>query len=397
MFEHVESFPGDPILSLVDAFNADVRQNKVNLSIGIYSDEEGCVPTLRSVVDAERSLPSRALMSPSYLPMDGLADFRKVVQFLLFGEDSPAVEDRRIATIQTVGGTGALKVGADFLYRYFPSSTAFVSDHTWDNHVGIFQGAGFTVNRYRYFDQQSKGVDFEGMLADIIAMREQSIVVLHPCCHNPTGADLTPAQWDQLVSVVQQRNLIPVLDMAYQGFGDGIEEDAYAIRAFERVGIKFFVNNSFSKIFSLYNERVGALSVVCAGADEAQRVLGQLKSTVRTNYSSPPAMGARLVSAVLMDEERKRAWHQEVSVMRERMNGMRQALRAAVELRRPGVDFSYLTSQRGMFSFTGLSPEKVEILRKDWGVYLVGNGRLCVAGLTARNVPHVADALVGVL
>jgi len=397
MFEHVESFPGDPILSLVEAFNADARQNKVNLSVGIYYDEEGRVPTLQSVIDAERSLPARALMSPSYLPMDGLADFRKAVQFLLFGEDSSVVQERRVATIQTLGGSGALKVGSDFLHRYFPSSTAFVSDFTWDNHVGIFQGAGFTVDRYRYFDKQSKGVDFEGMLADLLEMPGQSIVVLHPCCHNPTGADLTPAQWDRLVSVVQQRNLIPFLDMAYQGFGDGMEEDAYAIRAFERSGIKFFVSNSFSKIFSLYGERVGALSVVCSDAEEAQRVLGQLKSTVRTNYSSPPATGARLVSAVLLDEERNLAWRQDVELMRNRITGMRRALRIAVEARKPSADLMYLTTQRGMFSFTGLSLEQVETLRSDWGVYLVGNGRLCVAGLTTQNVPYVADALVSVL
>jgi aromatic-amino-acid transaminase len=397
MFEHVEPFPGDPILSLVEAFNADARQDKVNLSVGIYYDEEGRVPTLRSVVDAERSLPARALTSPSYLPMDGLADFRKAVQTLVFGEDSPVAASRRVATIQTLGGSGALRVGADFLHRYFPSAIAFVSDYTWDNHVGIFQGAGFTVDRYRYFDKQSKGVDFEGMLSDLLAMREQSIVVLHPCCHNPTGADLTPVQWDRLVSVVQQRNLIPFLDMAYQGFGDGIEEDAYAIRAFERAGIKFFVSNSFSKIFSLYNERVGALSVVCADAEEAERVLGQLKATVRVNYSSPPATGARLVSAVLLDSQLNRAWREDVGLMRERIGGMRRALRAAVETRKPDADLSYLTSQRGMFSFTGLSSGQVEVLRRDWGVYLVGNGRLCVAGLTTRNVSRVAEALVSVL
>jgi aromatic-amino-acid transaminase len=397
MFEHVEPFPGDPILSLVEAFNADARHDKVNLSIGIYYDNEGRIPTLGSVADAERSLPERALTSAAYLPMDGLADFRKAVQVLLFGDESLVAESQRVATIQTLGGSGALKVGADFLHRYFPSSTALVSDYTWDNHVGIFHGAGFKVDRYRYFDKLSKGVDFEGMLSDMLAMREQSIVVLHPCCQNPTGADLTPAQWDRLVSVFQERNLIPFLDMAYQGFGDGIEEDAYAIRAFERAGVKFFVSNSFSKIFSLYNERVGALSVVCKDAEEAERVLGQLKSTVRINYSSPPATGARIVSAVLLDAERNRVWRQEVGLMRERVRGMRQVLRDVVEAKKPDVDLSYLTSQRGMFSFTGLSRERVEMLREDWGVYLVGNGRLCVAGLTTQNVLRVAEALVSVI
>ncbi|MFP3558771.1 amino acid aminotransferase [Paraburkholderia sp. SIMBA_049] len=397
MFEHVESFPGDPILSLVEAFNTDARSDKLNLSIGLYYDEDGRVPTLQSVTNAEQSLPNRALLSPSYLPMDGLSDFRKAVQSLIFGLDSEALERRRVATIQTLGGSGALKVGADFLHRHFPNSTAYVSDHTWDNHRGIFQGAGVNVSQYRYFDKQSKGVDFESMLADLFSMPEQSIVILHPCCHNPTGADLTPMQWDRVVEFVQMKKLIPFIDMAYQGFGDGIDEDAYAIRAFERAGVKFFVSNSFSKIFSLYSERIGALSVVCESADEAGRVLGQLKSTVRTNYSSPPATGARLVSTVLLDDELSRMWRDEVRLMRDRITGMRQALRAKVEERKPGASVSYLTSQRGMFSFTGLSVEQVETLRRDWGVYLVGNGRLCMAGLTERNVSGVADALVSVL
>ncbi|WP_175760085.1 aromatic amino acid transaminase [Burkholderia anthina] len=397
MFDHVEKFPGDPILSLVEAFNADSRQEKVNLSIGIYYDNAGSVPTLQSVIEAERSLQERALTSPSYLPMEGMAEFRSAVQRLLLGDDSGDAERARLATIQTLGGSGALKVGADFLHRYFPTSTVYVSDYTWDNHVGIFQGAGFAVGRYRYFDTHSKGVDFDGMLSDLSAMHERSIVVLHPCCHNPTGADLTPSQWDKLITVVLERNLIPFLDMAYQGFGDGIDDDAYAIRAFARAGIKFFLSNSFSKIFSLYNERIGALSVVCADEDEAVRVLGQLKSTVRTNYSSPPATGARLVSAVLLDEGRNRAWREEVNQMHGRIKGMRQALRSAIETRKPDADVAYLTSQRGMFSFTGLSTEQVNVLRADWGVYLVGNGRLCVAGLTERNAPRVAEALVGVL
>jgi aromatic-amino-acid transaminase len=397
MFEHVEPFSGDPILSLVETFNADPRSDKVNLSIGIYYDENGKIPTLRSVLSAEETIPSRSSMSPSYLPMEGNSAYCDGVQALLFGENSTALACRRVATVQTIGGSGALKVGADFLRRYFPSSQVWVSDNTWDNHVGIFEGAGFAVNRYRYFDPKTKSVDFSGLLADLDALRDESIVILHPCCHNPTGADLTPAQWDQLVSVIQHRNLVPFLDIAYQGFGEGIEEDAYAIRALASAGVSFFVSNSFSKIFSLYNERVGALSVVCADAAEADRVHGQLKSTIRTNYSSPPATGARLVAAILANSTLRDIWRRDVDDMRNRINGMRRALRTAMETNAPDENFSYLTLQRGMFSFTGLNRDQVNVLRDDWGVYLIGNGRLCLAGLTPHNIPRVAEALTSVL
>ena len=396
MFENVDAYAGDPILTLVETFNQDARTNKVNLGIGLYYDEEGRIPVLSSVQKAEAQYQSKP--SPrSYLPMEGNAAYRSGVQKLLFGTNHPAVKAGRIATIQSIGGSGALKVGADFLKRYFPGSEVWVSNPTWDNHRSIFEGAGVKVNDYPYYDAATGGVNFEGMLGAISALPEKSIVLMHPCCHNPTGVDLSSAQWDEVIKVLKARNLIAFLDIAYQGFGDGIEEDVYAIRAMADAGLSYFVSNSFSKNLSFYGERCGGLSVVCKDAEEASRVLGQLKFTVRRNYSSPPIHGAA-VSAILMNDDALYSeWVGEVAVMRDRIKAMRQKLFDVISAKVPGRDFSYFIKQRGMFSYTGLSAAQVDRLREEFAVYLVRSGRICVAGLNTRNVEYVASAFAAVL
>lgn len=396
MFQNVDAYAGDPILSLMEAFHQDNRADKVNLSIGLYYNEQAIIPRLDAVQQAEARLQSQPQSASLYLPMEGYAPYRRAIQTLLFGEHHPALSAGRIATIQTLGGSGALKVGADFLKSYFPDSDVWVSDPTWENHIAIFAGAGFTVHTYPYFDNASRGVDFDAMLATLKTLPVRSIVLLHPCCHNPTGADLTRNQWDQLIEVLIARELIPFLDIAYQGFGAGLDDDAYAIRAIASAGLPALVSNSFSKIFSLYGERVGGLSVVCEDADAASRVLGQLKATVRRNYSSPPNFGAQVVSRVLNDPELNALWRAEVEAMRSRISEMRHALIAALKTALPQHDFSWLLSQRGMFSYTGFSAEQVEKLREVHGVYLIASGRVCVAGLNHQNIARVAQAFAAV-
>ncbi|QJT82760.1 amino acid aminotransferase [Kosakonia sp. MUSA4] len=396
MFQNVDAYAGDPILSLMEAFNQDNRGDKVNLSIGLYYNEQAIIPRLDAVQQAEARLQSQPQSASLYLPMEGFAPYRSAVQTLLFGELHPALRAGRIATIQTLGGSGALKVGADFLKSYFPDSEVWVSDPTWENHIAIFAGAGFTVHSYPYFDNASRGVDFAAMLATLKTLPPRSIVLLHPCCHNPTGADLTRNQWDQVIEVLIARELIPFLDIAYQGFGAGLDDDAYAIRAIASAGLPALVSNSFSKIFSLYGERVGGLSVVCEDADAAGRVLGQLKATVRRNYSSPPNFGAQVVSLVLNDPQLNALWRAEVEAMRSRISEMRHALVAALKTALPEQDFSFLLSQRGMFSYTGFSPEQVEKLREVFGVYLIASGRVCMAGLNHHNIARVAQAFAAV-
>lgn len=397
MFQNVDAYAGDPILSLMDTFKQDLRPSKVNLSIGLYYDEQAIIPQLQAVARAEALLADQPVTSSSsYLPMDGLPSYCDATQALLFGQDHPMRAARRIATIQTLGGSGALKVGADFLKYYFPGSQVWVSDPTWDNHVAIFAGAGFEVNRYPYFDGARLNVDIDGMLACLQQLEARSIVLLHPCCHNPTGSDLTTAQWDQVIDVIAERQLIPFLDIAYQGFGAGLDEDAYAIREMARRGLPCLVSHSFSKIFSLYSERVGELSIVCDSAEETDRVLGQLKATVRRNYSSPPNFGAQVVSRVLNDPELNALWQQEVADMRQRIQEMRRSLVAALKVSLPGHNFDYLLQQRGMFSYTGLSVAQVTRLREQHGVYLIDSGRMCLAGLNSRNVQRVAEAIAAV-
>ena len=396
MFEHIPPFAGDPILSLNEDFQKDPRPNKINLSIGIYFDDAGRIPVMDSVRRAEAIVCANTGPKP-YLPIEGAANFRSAVQALLFGAGHEAVQSKRIATIQAVGSSGGLKVGADFLARYFPESQVWVSDPTWDNHRSMFEGAGITVNTYPYYDATTGGVRFGAMLEALRALPAQSIVLLHACCHNPTGVDLTHAQWDELVPLLRERRLIPYLDLAYQGFGDGIEADAYAARALAAAGISFFIANSFSKSMSVYGERCGALSVVCPDAAQAENVLGQLKFTVRRNYSSPPIHGGQLVATVLTDPALRREWEIELGAMRERILAMRHALHDALAERLPGRYFGYLLRQRGMFSYTGLAPAQVDRLREEFAVYLVRSGRLCVAGLNSGNVEATGLAMAAVL
>ncbi|XKM13095.1 amino acid aminotransferase [Orbaceae bacterium ac157xtp] len=392
MFKTVEAFAGDPILSLVADFNNDDRKNKVNLSIGYYYDNQGIVPQLNCVKTAVDKLYQSQKGASLYLPMSGLPRYCTAIQSLLFGENSASISAKRIATIQSLGGSGALKVGADFLYRYFPESQVWVSDPTWENHIAIFNGAGFKVNRYPYYDANTGGVNFAGMLDTLSKLPAKSIVLLHPCCHNPTGADLTNSQWDEVINLVKTNDLIAFMDIAYQGFGKGIDEDAYAIRALADAGLCGLVSNSFSKTFSLYGERVGGLSVVCDDEATAQRVLGQLQFTVRRIYSSPASYGAHIVDCVLNDPSLNAQWKNEVNAMRERIIDMRVKLVHALKQIAPNLQFDFFTQQQGMFSYTGLTPQQVEKLKTEFGVYLVGSGRMCVAGLNDHNLESVANA-----
>ncbi|EEF9299237.1 aromatic amino acid transaminase [Salmonella enterica] len=397
MFQKVDAYAGDPILSLMERFKDDSRHDKVNLSIGLYYNEDGIIPQLKTVAEAEARLNAQPHGASLYLPMEGLNTYRHTIAPLLFGADHPVLQQQRVATIQTLGGSGALKVGADFLKCYFPDAGVWVSDPTWENHIAIFAGAGFEVSTYPWYDDATNGIRFNDLLATLNTLPARSIVLLHPCCHNPTGADLTPSQWDAVIEIVKARDLIPFLDIAYQGFGAGMDEDAYAIRAIASAGLPALVSNSFSKIFSLYGERVGGLSVVCEDAEIAARVLGQLKATVRRIYSSPPCFGAQVVATVLGDEALKAGWLAEVDAMRNRIISMRQTLVKELKAEMPDRNFDYLLQQRGMFSYTGLSEEQVERLRDEFGVYLIASGRMCVAGLNASNVHRVAKAFAAVM
>ncbi|HEV7578076.1 MAG TPA: amino acid aminotransferase [Caldimonas sp.] len=402
MFEHVEPFGGDPILSLNEDFQKDPRPGKINLSIGIYFDDNGRIPVLASVRRAEQQVVARDAPKP-YLPIEGAANFRAAVQALLFGADHEAIGAGRVATIQSVGSSGGLKVGADFIARWLPGSEVWVSDPSWENHRSMFEGAGLAVHDYPYYDAATGGLAFDAMCRTLRGLPAKSIVLLHACCHNPTGVDLTPAQWDALVPILVERELVPYLDLAYQGFGLGLVEDAYALRALaaarDRAGrpLSFFIANSFSKSMSLYGERCGALSVVCADAGEATNVLGQLKFTVRRNYSSPPIHGGQIVAAVLAEPELRRDWERELAAMRERIQAMRRSLHGVLAAKMPDRDFGYFLTQRGMFSYTGLSPRQVDRLREEFAVYLVRSGRMCVAGLNRGNVEATAQAMAAVL
>ncbi len=397
VFQKVDAYAGDPILSLMERFKDDSRHDKVNLSIGLYYNEDGIIPQLKAVAEAEARLNAQPHGASLYLPMEGLNTYRHTIAPLLFGADHPVLQQQRVATIQTLGGSGALKVGADFLKRYFPDAGVWVSDPTWENHIAIFAGAGFEVSTYPWYDDATNSIRFNDLLATLNTLPARSIVLLHPCCHNPTGADLTPSQWDAVIEILKTRDLIPFLDIAYQGFGAGMDEDAYAIRAIASAGLPALVSNSFSKIFSLYGERVGGLSVVCEDAEIAERVLGQLKATVRRIYSSPPSFGAQVVATVLGDEALKASWLAEVEAMRTRIISMRQTLVKVLKGEMPGRNFDYLLQQRGMFSYTGLSAEQVDRLRDEFGVYLIASGRMCVAGLNSSNVQRVAKAFAAVM
>jgi aromatic-amino-acid transaminase len=395
-FKHVDVYPGDPILSLIGIFHDDQRSPKVNLGVGLYYDEDGEIPLLDSVRSAELAWLSTP-QPRSYQPVEGASNYRRAVQELVFGNDSAALAEGRIATIQAIGGSGALKVGADFLHRYFPTSDVWVTDPTWENHIGLFEGAGFTVRTYPYYDAETGGLRFEAMLAALADLPREAIVVLHPCCHNPTGVDLDADQWRQVIAVVGERGLIPFLDLAYQGFAEGLADDAFAARAMAEAGVSFLVASSFAKNLSYYGERCGGLSVVCGSAEEADRVLGQLKLGVRLIYSSPPTFGGQIAATVLTEPTLRAQWERELAGMRERIITMRQLLHDALSTAMPHRDFGYLLAQRGMFSYTGLSGEQVDLLRSEHAVYLLRSGRMCVAGINSTNVDHVARAFTAVL
>lgn len=396
MFERVECYPGDPILGLKEKFVADNNPKKVNLGVGVYYDEEGKLPVLECVKEAEKRIADPISPRP-YLPMEGLPGHRKACQNLLFGKDSAVLKENRVATIASIGGSGALKIGAEFINEWYPDSKCYVSDPTWGNHISIFEYSNVPVAKYPYYDKNTNSVKFDEMLAFFKTLNKNDVIILHPCCHNPTGVDLTQAQWDEVLQVIQQQELIPFMDIAYQGFGEDMESDVYAIRKAVDMGLPLFVSNSFSKNLSLYGERVGGLSVVCPSAELAERVFGQLQFTVRRTYSNPPSHGGHIVDIVMNDEQLYQQWVGEVYAMRDRIKAMRLKLKSVLEAKVPGRNFDYLTSQNGMFSFTGLTPEQVERLATEFGIYMVSNSRMCVAGLNSSNIDYVANSMAEVL
>jgi len=396
MFERIDYYAGDPILGLMDKFAADTNPDKVNLGVGVYYDEDGKLPVLECVKTAEQRIADPISPRP-YLPMAGLPGHRKGCQELLFGKNAQILQDGLVATIATIGGSGALKVGAEFIHEWFPQSKCYVSDPTWGNHIAIFEGSDVEVGKYPYYDKATSSVKFDEMIAFFETLNKNDVVLLHPCCHNPTGMDLTREQWDTALTVIKEHELIPFMDIAYQGFGKDMDSDAYAIRKAVEMGLPVFVSNSFSKNLSLYGERVGGLSVVCPSTDEAERVFGQLNATVRRIYSSPPSHGGRVVDIVMNDEALHEQWVGEVYAMRDRIKAMRLKLKSVLEEKVPGRDFDYLTEQNGMFSFTGLTPEQVEKLQSKYGIYMVSNSRMCVAGLNSSNIDYVANAMADVL
>ncbi len=392
----VEMAPRDPILGVTDAFNADPNPARVNLGVGVYCDEDGKVPLLECVRRAERAIAEQA-KPHVYLPIDGIAAYDRAVQTLLFGADGEVVRSGRAVTVQAIGGTGALKIGADFLRRFAPAAQVWISDPSWENHRALFESAGFAVNNYRYYDPATRGLDFDGMLAALERIPSGAIVCLHACCHNPTGVDPSLEQWGRIIERVRGRGLVPFVDLAYQGFGDGADEDAAPVRRFAATPGPIFVANSFSKSFSLYGERVGALSIVAADRDEAARVLSQVKRVVRSNYSNPPSFGGQVVATILGSPELAALWTQELGAMRERIRTLRRALVERLSVHAPGRDFGFVLRQRGMFSYSGLTKEQVARLRSEFAVYAIDSGRICVAALNARNTDYVARAIATVI
>lgn len=396
LFAAVEMAPRDPILGLNEAFNAETNPKKVNLGVGVYYGDDGKIPLLAAVKAAEKAR-LEAMPPRGYQPIEGTPAYNQAVQKLLFGEGSPLLAEGRVITAQCLGGTGALKVGADYLKRLLPEAKVYISDPSWENHRQLFEAAGFEVQDYPYYDATSRGVNFAAMKSCLLGLPAKSIVVLHACCHNPTGADLTTDQWKEVVAAIRERNLVAFIDMAYQGFADGIEPDAVALELFAESGLQFFVSSSFSKSFSLYGERVGALSIVTAGKDESARVLSQVKRVIRTNYSNPPTHGGAVVAAVLSSPELRKMWEDELAGMRDRIRAMRTGLVDNLKGRGVAQDYSFVIKQRGMFSYTGLSAAQVERLKNEYGIYAVSTGRICLAALNSRNIDYVADAIAAVL
>ncbi len=396
LFSAVEMAPRDPILGLNEAFNADTRTTKVNLGVGVYCNEEGRIPLLRAVAQAEQA--RIAAHAPrGYLPIEGIAAYDQAVQTLIFGADSALLAEGRVVTTQALGGTGALKIGADFIKRLLPDAVVAISDPSWENHRALFESAGFPVQNYRYYDASTHGVNRAGLLEDLKALPARSVVVLHACCHNPTGVDLGTDDWLNILEVLKEREHVPFLDIAYQGFGDGIEEDAAAVRLFAKSGLTFFVSSSFSKSFSLYGERVGALSIVTESKEQAAKVLSQVKRVIRTNYSNPPTHGATVVASVLNSPELRALWEEELGEMRSRIRDMRVAMVEQLAALGAKRDFSFVAQQRGMFSYSGLTADQVERLKSEFGIYAVSTGRICVAALNKSNLNAVTQAIAAVL
>jgi aromatic-amino-acid transaminase len=396
LFAAVEMAPRDPILGVTEAFNVDARPDKVNLGVGVYYDDNGKVPVLECVRLAEKKL-AETVRPRSYLPIDGMQSYDRSVQEVLFGKPSTVLDAGRVVTAQALGGTGALKIGADFLRRFNPGAQVWISDPSWENHRALFEYAGFTVNSYPYYDPATRGLDFDGMMGALNRLPAGSILVLHACCHNPTGVDLAPQQWEQVIATVKTRNVLPFLDIAYQGFAEGLDSDAAAVRRFAELCPVVFVSSSFSKSLSLYGERVGALSVVSTDVDEAARVLSQLKRVIRTNYSNPPTHGGQIVATVLTTAELRALWEEELRQMRERIKETRRHLVEKIRAHRADFDFSFIIRQRGMFSYTGLTKPQVDRLREEFAVYAVDSGRICVAALNSKNIDYVANAVARVL
>jgi len=396
MFGSVQLAPRDPILGITEAFNADTNPRKVNLGVGVYCDDQGKVPLLECVKRAEREITDKGAPR-TYLPIDGLPAYDKAVQQLLLGSDSELIATGRAITVQALGGTGGLRVGADFLRKFSPTSGVRISDPSWENHRALFEGAGFAVDGYPYYDPSTHGLAFDAMRESLASMPAGTIVVLHACCHNPTGVDPTPVQWDEIIATVRKQDLIPFLDLAYQGFGAGSDADAVVVRKFAATPGPLFISNSFSKSFSLYGERVGALTVIAADRDEAVRVLSQLKRVVRANYSNPPTFGGQIVALVLTNPELRELWQIELGGMRERIREMRDLLVKKLASRPPGHDFEFVRAQRGMFSYSGLNKAQVLRLREEFSVYAIDTGRICVAALNSKNIEYVADAIASVL
>ena len=396
LFSSVQLAPKDPIFGLTEAYTADQRPGKVNLGVGVYYTDEGKVPLLRAVLEAEKELVAK--QSPrAYVPIEGPNPYNSAVQNLLFGADSPLIKEGRVVTAECLGGTGALRVGGDFVKRLDTNAPAAISAPSWENHRGIFESAGYQVLEYTYFDPKTRGVDFEGMVKSLESFPAKTLVILHACCHNPTGADLTPEQWKKIISICQTRQLIPFLDIAYQGFATGIEEDGAAVRLFADSGMSFFVSSSFSKSFSLYGERVGALSIVTQSKEESARVLSQLKRVIRTNYSNPPTHGAAIVAMVLNSPKLRQMWEDELAEMRERIKAMRHGLNKKLAAAGAQQDFSFIETQRGMFSYSGLTAGQVANLQEQDGIYALSTGRICVAALNTKNLDRVAQAIARVL
>lgn len=396
LFANVSLAPRDPLLGLVELYKADPNPSKVDLSLGVYTDEEGKIPVLKCVAVVQNEL-LKQQAPKGYLPIDGLPAYDETVRALYFGAESEAVKSRRIVTVQSVAGTGAIKLGSDFLHTLVPDAAVLVSDPTWANHHAIFKGSGFQVGTYPYYDEENKGIRFDDMMQTLQSAKRNTIVVLHACCHNPTGYDLSPAQWDQVLTVMQKNGLIPFMDMAYQGFGDGFEEDGYAIQKLLSMGMQFFMSTSFSKIFSIYGERAGALSVVCDSTDEAERVLSQIKQLVRANYSNPPTFAAQIISTILGSKSLRQQWFEELNIMRHRVQSLRETL--VKKLQEAGVqrDMSFIARQKGMFSYTGLNKAQMLRIRSEYGIYGTDAGRICVASLNDKNMDYVARSITKIV